>query len=392
MISLRSLLVLVTTSLPLTFALFEGCDQQYQLTSTANVQLISPFYPNRYPSGSSCRYTLIAPSGYTIDLTCSIKMDTTAGSSACSSELLYISKEGFPSVVGSEFFCGSGTVARRSLFNKIMIAYSSSSSSAAGSFSCQVQVKPQDCDCGWSVTQKIVGGSTAGVNEYTSLVGLLDKITVNVFCSGVIINYRYILTAAHCVDNTPSPDRIQALVGDHNYRNGLDTPYSRLYDIDSIVWHENYVASTRDNDIAVLKTTVDMEWTRGVGPVCLPFNYWYYDFNTLQVDVAGWGTTSFGGPQSTTLLKTTLDVIANGNCPVQYVNSKKICTFTPGKDTCQFDSGGPLYLRGVQRMYTIGIVSYGGACAAATPSVNTRITAYLDWIQTKTPGATYCVK
>lgn len=200
------------------------------------------------------------------------------------------------------------------------------------------------------------------------------------------------MTAAHCVQNTPSPQRIQALVGDHNYRTGLDTPYSQIYNIESIVWHENYNQNTRDNDIAVLKTTVDMQWNRGVGPVCLPFNYWYYDFNKLQVDVAGWGTTSYGGPTSSTLRRVTLDVIANANCNVQYVNSQKICTFTPGKDTCQYDSGGPLYLRGEQRMYTIGIVSYGGACAASTPSVNTRITAYLTWIQSKTTDATYCVK
>lgn len=201
------------------------------------------------------------------------------------------------------------------------------------------------------------------------------------------------MTAAHCVQNIPSSQRLQALVGDHDYKTGLETPYSQIYEIESIVMHENYNQDSRDNDIAVLKTTVDMQWTRGVGPVCLPFNYWYYDFNKLQVDVAGWGTTSYGGQTSTTLRRVTLDVIANADCTkAQYVNNQKLCTYTPGKDTCQYDSGGPLYLRGVQRMYTIGVVSYGGACAASTPSVNTRITAYLSWIQNKTTDATYCVK
>lgn len=214
----------------------------------------------------------------------------------------------------------------------------------------------------------------------------------SLFLSKPTVNYRYIITAAHCVQNTPNPQRIQALVGDHNYRTGLDTPYSLLYDIASIVWHENYNQDTRDNDIAILTTTTSMQWNRGVGPVCLPFNYWSYDFSKLQVDVAGWGTTSFGGQTSTTLRRVTLDVIANSQCQVQYVNNQKLCAFTPGKDTCQYDSGGPLYLRGVQRMYSIGIVSYGGACAGSTPSVNTRITAYLGWIQSKTTDATYCVK
>ncbi|XP_058461900.1 venom serine protease-like [Malaya genurostris] len=390
MIAQRSLLLSLLV-LPLTSAWFEGCDQQFQLTSNADFQLQSSLYPGKYPSGSSCRYLLIAPPGYTINVSCAINIDAPQGSS-CSTELFYISTEGFSSLVGSEFSCGTGVLNRQSLFNKIMIAYTSSSSSNAGTFNCRVMVQSQSCDCGWSRWQKIVGGTESGINEYTSMVGLLDKVTVNVFCSGVIISYRYIITAAHCVENTPNVDRFQALVGDQNYRTGLDTPYSQLYDLERIIVHENYGQSTRDNDIALLRTSKDMEWNRGVGPVCLPFNYWYYDFKNLQVDVAGWGTTSFGGQQSTTLRRATLNVIANENCNVQYVNSKKLCTYAPGKDTCQFDSGGPLYLRGVQNMYTIGIISYGGVCAGSTPSVNTRITAFLDWIRSKTGDAIFCVK
>ncbi|XP_053684512.1 venom serine protease-like [Sabethes cyaneus] len=390
MITTRSLSFFVLF-LPLVAGWFEGCDQQFQLASTANAQLVSPFYPEKYPSGSSCRYMLIAPPGYTIEASCSINIDAPLGTS-CSTELFYISVEGFSSLVGSEFACGAGTVVRKSLFNKLMIAYTSASADKSGSFSCGIKVQPQDCDCGWSRWQKIVGGTEAGVNEYTSMVGLLDKVTVSVFCSGAIISYRYILTAAHCVENLPNVDRIQALVGDQDYRTGLDTPYSELYDIEAIIIHERYVQSTRDNDISLIRTVKDMHWNRGVGPVCLPFSYRTYDFQGLDVDVAGWGTTSFGGPQSTTLRRTTLKVLSNNNCNVQYVNSNKICTYAPGKDTCQFDSGGPLYLRGVQRMYAIGIVSYGGVCAGATPSVNTRITAYLDWIQNRSPGAFYCVK
>ncbi|XP_055531866.1 venom serine protease-like [Wyeomyia smithii] len=390
MITLRTVCFIVIFS-SLTTAWFESCDQQIQLTTTANFQLISSFYPAKYPSGSSCRYMLIAPPGFTVEASCTINIDVPQVTS-CSTELFYFSVEGFSSLVGSEYACGAGTLVRKSLFNKLMLAYTSASTDSSGSFSCVVKVQPQDCDCGWSRWQKIVGGTESGVNEYTSIVGLLDKVTVSVFCSGVIISYRYILTAAHCVENTPNVERLQALVGDQNYRTGLDTPYSQLYDIETIIIHEAYVQSTRDNDISLIRTTKNMDWSKGVGPVCLPFSYSTYDFQNLDVDVAGWGTTSFGGPQSTTLRRTTLKVLTNNNCNVQYVTSSKICTYSPGKDTCQFDSGGPLYLRGVQRMYAIGIVSYGGVCAGTTPSVNTRITSYLDWIQRNTPDAYYCVK
>lgn len=184
MIAFNSLLLIVTLSA--IDAWFEGCNQRHQLAPNADIQLQSPFYPgSKYPSGSSCRYVLIAPSGYNLNAVCTINIDTQQGS-ACSTELFYISTEGISSLVGSEFFCGAGTLTRESLFNKMMIAYTSSSTNGGGSFNCRVKVQPQGCDCGWSKWQKIVGGSEAGINEYTSIVGLLDKSTATVFCSGVI--------------------------------------------------------------------------------------------------------------------------------------------------------------------------------------------------------------
>uniref|UniRef100_A0A182N2U9 Peptidase S1 domain-containing protein n=1 Tax=Anopheles dirus TaxID=7168 RepID=A0A182N2U9_9DIPT len=369
---------------------FDSCDQQFQLTNVADVTLNSPFYPAKYPAGSSCRFVVRAPPGYTIQATCTLNMANPG--SACTTDFLYVSTEGFTAPVGSEYFCGNGQVSRRSLFNKLTISYISASATNSGSFTCRLVVQPQECDCGWSRTAKIVGGSEAGVNEYTSMVGLLDPLTVNVFCSGAIISPRYVLTAAHCTRTIPSVSRVQALVGDHDYRTGLDTPYSAIYNIDQIIAHEYYNEQNRDNDIALLRTTTEMDFNRGVGPICLPFTYSTYSFASLQVDIAGWGTTSYGGQMSTVLRKTTLNVLQNANCTAPYVNDQKVCTFAVGRDSCQYDSGGALFLRGAQRMYTIGIISYGAACAASTPSVASRVTYHLNWIRQKTPEVSYCVK
>lgn len=40
-------------------------------------------------------------------------------------------------------------------------------------------------------------------------------------------------------------------------------------------------------------------------------------------------------------------------------------------------------------VYNVGIISYGKNCGDPSPSVNTRITSYLTWIQEKT-GNNYC--
>lgn len=176
-------------SVPVRAEWFDSCDRQFQLTSVADVTLNSPFYPSNYPAGSSCRFVVRAPPGYTIQATCTLNMANPTA--ACTTDFLYVSTEGFASPVGSEFFCGKGQIARKSLFNKLTISYISSSSTNSGSFTCRLVVQPQECDCGWSRTAKIVGGSVAGVNEYTAMVGLLDPLTVNVFCSGAISKSRW---------------------------------------------------------------------------------------------------------------------------------------------------------------------------------------------------------
>lgn len=189
------------------------------------------------------------------------------------------------------------------------------------------------------------------------------------------------------------------------YLTVFETLLTRSYQIEAIIPHENFLSTAESvrNDIALLRTRVSMEWNRSVGPSCLPFRALGTTTTTnsarkppvagQRLDVAGWGTTSFGGPQSMRLLKTTLDVITRDTCKrsVPYLESNTFCTYTPGRDACQYDSGGALYARD-NRLFAVGIVSYGFGCATEQPSVNTRVASYVNWIQTKTPEVKYCVK
>lgn len=77
----------------------------------------------------------------------------------------------------------------------------------------------------------------------------------------------------------------------------------------------------------------------------LNFNFSYrLNQNTFvyaQVETAGWGKTSFGGPVSTSLKKVTLNVIPNSECNNSYpfqLSEAQLCTFTPFKDTCDVSS------------------------------------------------------
>ena len=54
-----------------------------------------------------------------------------------------------------------------------------------------------------------------------------------------------------------------------------------------------------------------------------------------------------------------------------------------GKDSCQCDSGGPLFLIDENFQYLqIGIVSYGEGCARPLKyGVYTKVSSFVDWIE-----------
>lgn len=96
----------------------------------------------------------------------------------------------------------------------------------------------------------------------------------------------------------------------------------------------------------------------------------------------------------------TLNVISTNDCnrmgaKFNYaVTQAQLCTYTPGKDSCQRDSGGPLLRRSPQNglEYVEGIQSFAGnGCALeGIPGVNTRVGAYLNWIRSNAPNAQFC--
>jgi hypothetical protein len=390
---IKILILLVIVTITNVNGLFETCDQTYNLYAGEIRQINSPYYPQyMYPPGSSCRYYITAPSGYELTAKCQISLPKQSDGS-CYSDYFYIGRDGNKTLAGAEFFCGVGLVERKSLFNSIVLAYTSYTTTQSGYFQCNVTATLQACDCGWSKTSKIVGGTNAGVNEFTSMAGLVYRPNAIIFDGGCIIHYRYILTAAHGIIQYKTMSDLAVLVGDHDTSTGSESPYSALYTVLTYIIHENYNSQTSVNDIALVKTTSDIVYSRGVAPACLPFNY-QTDFTGAVLDTAGWGTTSFGGPIPNILQKVSLNVISNTQCSSSWgstMQTSQMCTYTPNKDTCQYDSGGSLFYR-TTRMYTVGIVSYGYGCASTKPSINTRVTSYINWIKSKTAEVTYCVK
>ncbi|KAI8433996.1 hypothetical protein MSG28_012147 [Choristoneura fumiferana] len=117
------------------------------------------------------------------------------------------------------------------------------------------------------------------------------------------------------------------------------------------------------------------------------------DFAGLTAVASGFGKTSDAQnsfPPTTSLHHVTLQVITNAVCQQSYndadvsIHGSHLCTSgAQGVGTCDGDSGGPLTAVWNNQRILIGVVSFGpdGGCQSGIPSVFTRVTSYLTWIQ-----------
>ncbi|XP_071526305.1 uncharacterized protein [Panulirus ornatus] len=247
---------------------------------------------------------------------------------------------------------------------------------------------------------RIVGGVKTEVHEYPWHVGLVSAPGTAPFCGASIINSKWIMTAAHCVEDL-GPGDFLALIGDHKWHVLSETPVTDFLDIEEVIVHNKYDSGTFNNDIALLKVVNPIVFPSNnlIAPVCLPTDS-AENYKNIEATVTGWGTLTEGGLQPNQLREVTVMTMTNGKCKDKYgtsaITSNMICAGVSegGKDSCQGDSGGPLVTAGDVSeafMVQIGVVSWGTGCARPNyPGVYTRVTRYLDWIAEITVGSIFC--
>jgi secreted trypsin-like serine protease len=156
--------------------------------------------------------------------------------------------------------------------------------------------------------------------------------------------------------------------------------------------HESYDDDTSDNDIALIKLAMASNQT----PVRLIEAETTLSGDRATATIVGWGRLEEGGAQSPTLQEVEIPIITNEKCQADYdavapgrieITDNMLCAGFDegGKDSCQGDSGGPLSVRCDEgsSWEQAGVVSFGIGCARpGNPGVYTRVSRYLDWIQT----------
>ncbi|XP_039962180.1 serine protease snake [Bactrocera neohumeralis] len=235
----------------------------------------------------------------------------------------------------------------------------------------------------------IVRGQAAAANEfpYMAAVGWVsntDRSSAFFYCAGVLISPNFVLTAAHCAGlGGQSPTVVR--IGGTN----LTDPQTPNIPIKRIIVHPGYRSGSSYNDIALLEL---QQGTRQK-PACL---WTRYDVPHNNVTALGYGHTQFAGANSNVLQKAVLFLVPSDVCQRYYMPDEnilqqglantQICAGDQEnrRDTCQGDSGGPLILkvdRDITYSYVVGITSFGQACGGAPPSIYSRVSAYIDWIE-----------
>ncbi|XP_072929280.1 trypsin-7-like [Epargyreus clarus] len=256
------------------------------------------------------------------------------------------------------------------------------------------QRKRCNCRCGErNEASRIVGGVETAVNEFPWVVRLsyFNKF----YCGGMLINDKYVLTAAHCVKGLMW-FMIKVTLGEHNRCNKTHRPETRF--VVNVVAHNFTYVNFRD-DVAMLELNERVNISDTIKPVCLPHND-DNDYVGVKAIAAGWGSVGEQKNHSCQLLDVELPVMSNEDCRNTKYESAMIldgmmCAGYPDtgeKDTCQGDSGGPLSAeRGDKRYELLGIVSWGIGCGRhGYPGVYTRVTKYLYWIRYNARRGCFC--
>ncbi|XP_043272452.1 chymotrypsin-1-like [Venturia canescens] len=215
---------------------------------------------------------------------------------------------------------------------------------------------------------RVVGGHEAPEHAYPYQVSL--QRSERHFCSGSILNKRYVLTAAHCAEAV-SYKETQIVVGT-NHLNARP----QVYAAEASIVHEKYVMF-QDYDIALLKTTKDIEFNEHVQPIKIPDRD-ITDYS-LTATFSGWGVLDADDTAAPNDLQEIFLKLYKYDYETEVLDRHVFTLNREGEGICFGDSGGPLVLNGA----VIGIASYVVPCARGQPDAYTRVFSYKSWVESK---------
>lgn len=131
---------------------------------------------------------------------------------------------------------------------------------------------------------RIINGHDATEGQFPHMASLQNRFTHQHYCGAAILSSRFLLTAAHCCHGDQgNPKMVIAIVGALRLSSG-----GVKVELDTITPHGGFSFHTARNDIGVIRTVKEIEFTDLVQPIALS-TVDLPDDRTTQVILSGWG-------------------------------------------------------------------------------------------------------
>ncbi|KAJ2446101.1 hypothetical protein IWW46_001123 [Coemansia sp. RSA 2440] len=221
------------------------------------------------------------------------------------------------------------------------------------------------CSVHAGLVERIVGGSSVSENKYPFAVRLtITTGSDNLLCGGTLIDNDLVVTAGHCMvdstyNNVFEPNEVTVCYGASSITKQSCTTAR------NITVHPDYDPMTLQNDIALIKITA-LKLSSSVNTV--PIFTGALDEGT-KLTTMGWGKTQSNSSSSlpTTLMSVEIEVGDAKTCQQAQPSYKsaagpEVCSvnaLTPGKDSCQGDSGSPAVVESNGQVYIAALTSSG---------------------------------
>ncbi|XP_046513797.1 vitamin K-dependent protein C isoform X2 [Equus quagga] len=231
---------------------------------------------------------------------------------------------------------------------------------------------------------RLVNGQLTRWGDSPWQVILLDS-KRKLACGAVLIHTSWVLTAAHCMEDSK---KLIVRLGEYDLRRRENGEVD--LDIQEVIMHPNYSKSSSDNDIALLRLARPATLSQTIVPICLPDSGLSERKLTQagqETVVTGWGYRSETKRNRTFVLNfIKVPVVPHSECVRtmhNLVSENMLCAGILGdtRDACEGDSGGPMVAPFRGTWFLVGLVSWGEGCGRLhNYGVYTKVSRYLDWI------------
>ena len=214
-------------------------------------------------------------------------------------------------------------------------------------------------------------------------------------CGGTLVNEDTVITAAHCVSThleTVSPTYLFVVLGTDSLE--TNSPDARESSVTKVIIHDGYDTWLFENDIAILKLSTLMVYSKWIQPICLTTNE--LPFESLIGVFPGWDLNEHG-VQPDHLRKGSFPIRLQKECRTtsnrispmaNFVNENNFCAgFENGTTKCRGDSGGGLVFKYENQWFLKGVASVGvtlvenAMCDPLGLGLFTDVVKFIDWIE-----------